>query len=141
MGGVPSVREPHKASRAGIFVAGDAAAVADPVSGAGIVPGMESAAIAAESACLYAGGASEGRVIEREFASRLKSLFEDRNLRYAVRKVLSRMDDKELAGLTSAAASYVSQGSSIKSDPFELLRFLVKAMPTTFGFMKRMVRI
>jgi digeranylgeranylglycerophospholipid reductase len=141
MGGVPTVRDPSRASKSGVFLAGDAAGITDPVSGAGIVPGMESGALAGEYAVKYAANEDEGRAVEKEFAGSLKSLLKDRRIRYAVRKVLSNMDDKEITRMIEATREYVAGGKTIRGDPFRLVRFLVKVMPNTFGLIKHIVRV
>jgi digeranylgeranylglycerophospholipid reductase len=141
VGGVPTVKDPSRASKSGVFLAGDAAGITDPVSGAGIVPGMESGAVAGEYAARYAAKESDGRALEKEFAGSLKSLLKDRRIRYAVRKVLSKMDDKELARMIDATGEYLAGGKTIRGDPFRLVRFLVKVMPNTFGLIKHIVRV
>ncbi|MFH1313360.1 MAG: NAD(P)/FAD-dependent oxidoreductase [Candidatus Eisenbacteria bacterium] len=141
VGGVPTVKDPSRASKSGVFLAGDAAGITDPVSGAGIVPGMESGAVAGEHAVRYAATGSDGRAVEKEFAASLKSLLKDRRIRYAVRKVLSNMDDKELARMIEATGEYVAGGKTIRGDPFRLVKFMVKVMPNTFGIIKHIVRV
>jgi digeranylgeranylglycerophospholipid reductase len=141
VGGVPAVKDPSGASKSGVFLAGDAAGIADPVSGAGIVPGMESGAIAGRHAARYAARESDARAVEKEFAGELKSLLKGRRIRYAVRRVLSEMDDKELVRMIEVTGEYVAGGRAIRGDPFRLVRFLIKVMPNTFGLIKHIVRV
>jgi digeranylgeranylglycerophospholipid reductase len=139
VGGVPSVRSPHKACGSGVFAAGDAAGVADPVSGAGIVPGMLSGAIAGTAARRYAEDGSGVKAIEKQFAAGMKSVCRNRRVRFAVRKILAGMNDGELAGMVKATGEYVAQGSGLRGDPFRLVRFLTKTMPKTFGLIRHLV--
>jgi digeranylgeranylglycerophospholipid reductase len=141
VGGVPTVRDPSRAFKAGVFAAGDAAGIADPVSGAGIVAGMESGAIAGECAARYSERESDERAVEKDFAARLKSLSKDRRIRYAVRNVMSKMDDKDLSRMIKATGEYIQGGRTIRGDPFPLVRFLVKMMPDAFGLIKHIVRV
>jgi flavin-dependent dehydrogenase len=141
VGGVPTVKDPSRAVKSGIFLAGDAAGITDPVSGAGIVPGMESGALAGKHAALYAASGGDCRAVEKEFRAGLKTLLKDRRIRYAVRNVLSRMDDKELARMIEATGEYLASGRQMRGDPFRLVRFLVKVMPNTFGLIKHIVRV
>jgi digeranylgeranylglycerophospholipid reductase len=139
LGGVPSARSPFRPFGQGVFMAGDAARVADPMSGAGIVPGMESAELAAKAAVLYARCDSHGRTAEREFAGSMKALFKDRNLRFGVRKILARMSDEEIGNMLALVGEYASRTSVLK-DPFSVVKFMVKAMPRAFGLVRHLVR-
>jgi digeranylgeranylglycerophospholipid reductase len=140
VGGVPSVRDPFGACGRGIFAAGDAAGIADPVSGAGIVPGMESGAVAGGCASACARGDLDKGEAAQRFKDGLKDLYKDRRMRFAVRKVVSAMDDKELSKLVAATGEFAAGGSLIKADPFNVVKFLIKVMPSTFGIIKHLVR-
>jgi digeranylgeranylglycerophospholipid reductase len=139
VGGVPYQREPYKAFGGGVFLAGDAARVADPISGAGIVPGVESGNISGGFASRYARGGQRTDAIEKDFVKALKAQFKDRRVRFAARKVLSRMSDKELARMFELIGAYVSSGVALRRDPVALLKFLAKAMPTTFRLARHFV--
>ena len=125
----------------GVFLAGDAGRMADPVSGAGIVPGMETAELAARAAVGYALDGSNARSVGREFKRNLKALFKDRNLRSAVRKIMVRMSDAEAVRMLDLVGEYASEQSLLKGDPFSIVGFMVKAMPRTFGLVRHLVRI
>lgn len=140
-GGVPSAKSPFRICGHGVFAAGDAARVADPVSGAGIVPGMESAEIAASAAVAYAGGVSGRNSVEREFVRKMKTLLKDRSLRFAVRKILVKMTDEEISRMLALVGEYASQASLIGGDPFSVVRFMLKAMPRTFGLVRHLVGV
>jgi digeranylgeranylglycerophospholipid reductase len=140
-GGVPSARAPHRTFGRGVFAAGDAARVADPVSGAGIVPGMESAEIAGRAAAAYALAGADGRSVEREYVREVRALFKDRGLRFAVRKVLARMNDAEVGKMLKLAGEYASRERLIGGDPFSLVKFMLKAMPRTFGIVRHLVGV
>ncbi len=137
-GGVPSRKSPHKAYWKGVFIAGDASGAADPVSGAGIVPGMESGAMAGIAASSLALGGSLAEA-EKRFESGIKGIFKDRGLRLAVRKVLTRMSDGELSKMLALTAEYASQEELLHGDPFKLVKFFVKSMPGTFGLVRHLV--
>jgi digeranylgeranylglycerophospholipid reductase len=141
-GGVPSVKSPFKAFGKGVFLAGDSARVADPVSGAGIVLGMESAAVAGRAASAYSRNGSDGSCrTEKTFVRDLRALFKDRRLRFAVRRILTRMNDKELSRMIELTGEYASEASFLKGDPFKVMRFLAKAMPKTFGLIRHLVGV
>lgn len=140
VGGVPSVRDPFGACRGGVFVAGDAARIADPVSGGGIVTGMESGAAAGRCAARYASACGDGDDAEKQFIDELKKLYRDRSLRFAVRRVVSTMSDRELSRLIEAVGEFSAGGSLLKADPFRIVKFLVKVMPNTFGLVKHLLR-
>jgi digeranylgeranylglycerophospholipid reductase len=140
-GGVPSVKAPHKAYGNGVFLAGDSARVAEPLSGAGIVPGMESGALAARAASSHARGGLELKKAEREFVKGMKALFKDRNLRFAVRRVVTRMSDKELCRMIELTGEYAAGGSILRGDPFKVVAFVVRAMPKTFGLVRHLVGV
>jgi digeranylgeranylglycerophospholipid reductase len=140
VGGVPSVRDPFRACGGGIFAAGDAARIADPVSGGGIVKGMESGAAAGRCAARYASAGGDGGDAEKQFTDELKHLYKDRSLRFAVRRVVSTMSDKELSRLIEAVGEFSAGGSFLKADPFRIVKFLVKVMPNTFGLVKHLLR-
>lgn len=139
-GGVPSRKSPQKAYGRGVFLAGDAAGAADPVSGAGIVPGMKSGDIAGRSASSYALGSSL-REAEKGYEAGGKAVFGDRGLRLAVRKVLSRMSDSELVRMLDLTGEYASQDQLLHGDPFNLVKFFVKSMPRTFGLVRHLVGV
>jgi len=139
-GGIPMARAPFGAHGHGVFLAGDAGRMADPVSGAGIVPGMETAELAARAAVEYALDGSDARSVGREFKRNLKALFRDRNLRSAVRKVMARMSDAEAVRMLDLVGEYASEQSILKGDPFSIVGFMVKAMPRTFGLVRHLVR-
>jgi len=137
-GGVPSRKSPHKTFGKGVFLAGDAAGAADPVSGAGIVPGMESGDIAGQAASSYALGSSLTEA-EKGYKAGGKAIFGDRSLRLAVRKVLSRMSDSELVKMLDLTGEYASQDQLLHGDPFKMVKFFVKSMPRTFGLVRHLV--
>jgi digeranylgeranylglycerophospholipid reductase len=140
-GGVPSICDPYRASDTGVFLAGDAAAVPDPVSGAGIVPGMESGDVAGRHAANLATGGLDPAEVRKGFIKELRSLMKDRPLRYAVRQVLARAGDREIARILGAVGDYVRNGNSIRSDPFSAVKFLVRNLPGSFGLLRHMVRV
>jgi len=137
-GGVPSRKSPHKAFGKGVFLAGDAAGAADPVSGAGIVPGMESGGIAGQAASSYALGSSL-REAEKGYKAGGKAVFGDRSLRLAVRKIFSRMSDSELVKMLDLTGEYASEDQLLPGDPFKMVKFFVKSMPRTFGLVRHLV--
>jgi flavin-dependent dehydrogenase len=134
------MRDPFKLCAHGIFVAGDAAGIADPVSGAGIVSGMESGRIAGTCAGLHARGGGAGIDAEKRYANDMKKLHKDRSLRFAIRRVVSAMSDQDLSRLIGAVGEFAARGSLLKSDPFRLAKFLVRAMPRKFGIIKNLMR-
>ena len=119
-------------------MAGDAAGVADPISGEGIVPALESGGIAAKAACLRAAADDSGA--EKTFARELKATFKDRKLRFAIRKVLSGMNDDDLTAMIKLVGRYAQDAGTIRRHPVQLAGFLVKAMPRSFGLIKHLVR-
>jgi len=139
-GGVPMARAPFGAYGHGVFLAGDAGRMADPVSGAGIVPGMETADLAARAAVEYALDGSNASSAGREYKRSLKALFKDRNLRFAVRKIMARISDAEAARMLSLVGEYASEQSLLKGDPFSIVGFMVRAMPRTFGLVRHLLR-
>jgi digeranylgeranylglycerophospholipid reductase len=139
-GGVPTSRAPYGTCGRGAFLAGDAGRVADPVSGSGIVPAMETAELAARAAVKWAEGGSGLRSVEREFRSGVKALFRDRALRFAVRKILAKLSDAEAARMLNLVGEYASERSVLKGDPFSIVKFMIKAMPGTFGLVRHLVR-
>ena len=138
LGGVPSRKSPDRAYRGGVFLAGDAAGAADPVSGAGIVPGMESGDVAGRAASSYALGASLGEA-EKRYRTGAGAFFGDRSLRLAVRKIMTRLSDSELARMLDLTGEYASQDQLLHGDPFKLVKFFVKSMPRTFGLVRHLV--
>jgi digeranylgeranylglycerophospholipid reductase len=140
VGGVPSLKSPYPACGSGVFLAGDAARIADPITGAGIVPGMMSGAIAGAAAQLYSTGDVETKTVEKRFVRGLKNLHGDRNLRFAVRRAVTGFDDKKLAKMIQVTGKYGPQDSLIKGDPLRVAGFLLKAMPEAFGMIKHLVR-
>jgi digeranylgeranylglycerophospholipid reductase len=140
VGGVPSVRSPHKAFGKGVFAAGDAAGVADPILGAGIVQGMESAAVAAGTALRRSQGGSAPKAVDRQFTSGIKARHKDRRIRFAIRRIFEKMSDKELAAMVTATGEYMAQGSARRGDPLRLVRFLARLMPGTFRAIRHLVR-
>jgi digeranylgeranylglycerophospholipid reductase len=139
-GGVPAGRAPFGAYGHGVFLAGDAGRMADPVSGAGIVPALETGELAAKAAVEYARDGGTARSVEREFSKGVKALFRDRALRFGVRKVLARMSDAEAVRMLSAVGDYASGHSLLGGDPFSIVGFMIKAMPRTFGLVRHLVR-
>ena len=140
LGGVPMARAPFGAHGHGVFLAGDAGRMADPVSGAGIVPAMGTAGLAARAAVQYALNGSDARSVGREFKRDLKDLFKDRNLRSAVRKIMARMSDAEAVRMLGLVGEYASERSLLKGDPLSIAGFMVRAMPRTFGLLRHLVR-
>jgi digeranylgeranylglycerophospholipid reductase len=140
LGGVPTSRAPFAACRSGVFLAGDAGRMADPISGAGIVPALETAELAARAAVRYTLEGASLRSVENDFKKSLKSLYRDRTLRFAVRKILAKLDDAEAARMLSTVGEYASGQSIIRGDPFSLMKFTIKAMPRTFGLVRHLVR-
>ena len=139
-GGVPTTKAPFAACGYGVFLAGDAGRMADPISGAGIVPGMETAELAAKAAVRHAVQGESLRSVERDFKRSLKALFKDRTLRFAVRKILAKLSDAEATRMLGVVGEYASEQSIIRGDPFSVVKFMIKAMPRTFGLVRHLVR-
>jgi digeranylgeranylglycerophospholipid reductase len=139
-GGVPSRKSPDRAYGKGVFLAGDSAGAADPVSGAGIVPGMESGDVAGRAASSYALGSSLAEA-EKAYRSGARAVFGDRSLRLAVRKVLTRMTDSELVRMLDLTGEFASRDRLLHADPFKMVKFFVKSMPRTFGLVRHLVGV
>lgn|GEM_PF-663013 len=138
-GGVPAERAPYKASVGGVFLAGDAARLADPVTGAGIVTGMASGELGGVFAARYAKGSERPQQVEKEFAKALKAEFRDRKLRWAARKALLGMSDRELSRMIELIGAYARGGASLRSGPVAILKFMAKSMPTSFRLARHLL--
>lgn len=132
VGGVPSDRSPFRVCARGVFLAGDAARVADPVSGAGIVQGMKSGAIAGRHAFLYSRGGASPAGVESDFARAMRLQFRGRALRWAFRRVVAKMNDKDLATMVGLIGECGAKGMSMVGEPAAVVRLLASAMPTAF---------
>jgi len=139
VGGVPAEREPYKGCGRGIFLAGDAARVADPATGAGIVPGMASGEISGRFAARYATGSEAPQRLEKEFARAMRAEFRDRKFRWAARQALVSMNDGDLARMVALVGDYTSKGASLRSGPGPILKFMAKSMPTAFRLARHLV--
>ncbi len=141
VGGVPSVSNPFEGYGRGIFAAGDAARVADPISGAGIVPALESGAIAGRAAAAYSRGRLSLRASEEAYRSELRHLWRDRTLRFAIRRIMMRASDSDLCRLLARSAEFFAGGNRLDGDPIGLVRFLIRAMPDVFRVVKHLVKV
>ncbi len=141
VGGVPSLRNPFAGCGKGIFTAGDAAGVADPISGAGIVPALESGAIAGKVAASYAKGQLSLATAEEVYSQSLRKLYRDRKLRFAIRKMMREMSDTDLSRLIANSAEFFKRGNSLDGDPINLVKFLIKAMPDIFRLVRHYVGV
>ncbi|MFZ1947768.1 MAG: NAD(P)/FAD-dependent oxidoreductase [bacterium] len=141
VGGVPSEREPFKASAGGVFLAGDAARMPDPVSGAGIVPGMASGEVAGRHALRHALGQSDLEAGDREFAKAMRAMSADRKVHWALRQALTRMSDKDLAKMVALIGDYAGRGLSLRSNPMAFVGFLARKMPTCFRLARHLVGV
>ena len=139
-GGVPAVGKVPRGLQRGVFLAGDAARAADPVSGAGIVPAMESAAVSGEYAAVLALGEMPYRDVEREFRKRYDHVLKWRRLRYTLKKVLTALTDAEYSRLVGLIGEYSSRGESLQASG-KLIRFFIKSMPGNFGIVRHLVGI
>jgi digeranylgeranylglycerophospholipid reductase len=139
-GGVPAVKMPPKAFWRGLFLAGDAARAPDPVSGAGIIPAMESAAVSGRFAAAYAMGEKAPGDVEREFGKRHHDVFKGRKLRYSLKTILTRLSDEEFSRVVSLIGEYSSSGGSLQT-PGNLIKFFVKSMPGNFGMLRHLVGV
>jgi digeranylgeranylglycerophospholipid reductase len=139
-GGVPSVKRPYRAFGHGVFLAGDAARVADPASGAGIIPGMESAGAAARAAYRYCRDGGGKRAVERGLVRELKTIYRDRRIRYAVRTIMGKMSDRDLGRMIELTGQYATHDDLLGGNPLKLIGFMVKSMPRTFGLIRHLVR-
>ena len=141
VGGVPYERSPFRACGRGVFLAGDAARVADPVSGAGIVQGMKCGAVSGRYAFLYSMGEEKPGKVEKDFGEALRSQFEGRAVRWAVRHVLANMSDKDLSAMVGLIGEYRAKRVSMIAEPIALVRFLAAAMPAVFKFTGHLARV
>ncbi len=137
-GGVPSARRVPRAFHRGLFLAGDAARAADPVSGAGIVPAIESAAVSGEFSALLALGELGPGEVEREFTKKYNRIMRWRRLRYGLKKVFTRLSDSEFSEAVSLIGAYSASGRSLQT-PGSLAKFFVKSMPKNFGMLRHLV--
>jgi len=113
--------------------------VADPVTGAGIVPGMASGGVAGVFAARFAKGSERPRHLEKEFTKALKAEFRDRKLRWAARNALLGMSDRDLSRMIDLIGDYARGGASLRSGPATLLKFMAKSMPTTFRLARHLL--
>jgi len=141
VGGVPSLSNPFNGCGKGIFAAGDAARVADPISGAGIVRALESGAIAGKVAAGYATSRLSLKAAEEMYRKELKHLWRDRVLRFMIRKIMMRMSDDDLCRLVARTADFFAGGNRLEQDPIKLVKFLIRAMPDAFALVRHLVRV
>lgn len=139
VGGVPAERRPFRACGHGVFLAGDAARVADPATGAGIVPGMESGAAAGKHAAIYATGRAALAASEKAYAVDMRRNLDDRGMRYAARQALARMSDRDLVRMIALVCEYAARGVPFRNDPVALVRFLARGMPGAFRLARHLV--
>ena len=137
-GGVPSARKPPAAFNGGLFLAGDAARAADPVSGAGIVPALESASVSGEFAARLALGEMAPGEAGREFKKKYREIMKWRKLRYGLKKVFTRLTDSEFSRVVNLIGEYSSTGQSLQA-PGSLTRFFIKSMPGNFGMLRHLL--
>jgi len=140
VGGVPAVRKAPRGLYRGLFLAGDAARAADPVSGAGIVPALESAAVSGEYAAVLALGEMPYIDVEREFKKKYDGVLKWRKLRYALKKVLTALTDAEYSRLVGLIDEYSSSGASLQESG-KLVKFFIKSMPRNFGMVRHLAGI
>jgi digeranylgeranylglycerophospholipid reductase len=138
VGGVPAVRKPPGGFHNGLFIAGDAARAADPVSGAGIVPAMESAGVSGEFAAVLASGEMSPGELQREFKKKYDEVMKWRRLRYGLKKVFTGLTDAERSRMVGLIGQYCSSGGSLQA-PGKLVKFFVKSMPRNFGMLRHLV--
>jgi digeranylgeranylglycerophospholipid reductase len=141
VGGVPSERNPFKACAGGVFLCGDAARIADQITGAGIIPGMESGAIAGKHAFMHAAGEARPDMVAKSFVKSLRAHFKNRRMRSAVRVVLTRMGDADLTRLVGLVGEFAAGGRPVRRDPVALLRFVARSMPTSFNIARHLVGV
>jgi digeranylgeranylglycerophospholipid reductase len=139
-GGVPAVKKPPPAFHKGLFLAGDAARAPDPVSGAGIIPAIESAALSGEFAAAYALGEKAPGDVECEFGKRYDTVLKGRNVRYSLKKIFTRLSDNELSRVVSLIGEYSASGGSLQA-PGNLVKFFVKSMPGNFGMLRHLAGV
>ncbi len=138
VGGIPAATKPPAGLEGGLFLAGDAGRAADPVSGAGIVPALETAAVCGEFAGALALGEMPPEDVERGFARARGEVLKWWRFRCAVRKVLARLTDGEYSRVVSLIGEYASSGRSLQA-PGELAKFFLKSMPGNFGILRHLV--
>jgi digeranylgeranylglycerophospholipid reductase len=139
VGGIPIAGGPFKACSGGIFLAGDALRIADPLTGGGIVPGMASGALAGAAAARWARGDGDWDRIEGDYSRAMRARFKDRRLRVAARKIVGRMTDRDLTRMIDLAGDYATTGDLTRADPLVLLKFMTESMPVAFGLARRLV--
>ena len=139
VGGIPAAGRPFEACSGGIFLAGDALRIADPVTGGGIVPGMASGELAGVAAARWSGGGQAWDRVRSDYSRAMRARFKDRRLRVAARKVLARMSDEDLGRMIRLVADYASVGDPAGAETYTLLRFMAKAMPAAFGLTRHLV--
>jgi digeranylgeranylglycerophospholipid reductase len=140
-GGVPAVRKPPGAFHGGLFLAGDAGRMADPISGAGIVPALESGALSGEYAALYALGGEDPLEIERRFASKYSDLLKNRRVRFALKKIFTGLTDREFSRVVALIGEFSRTGGSLDRERGRLVKYFMKSMPRNFGMLRHLVGI
>ncbi len=141
VGGVPALVKPLAGTDSGFFIVGDAARVADPISGAGIVPGMESAKAAALLACKYLKGEVTGKEAKSQYERILESICGHRELKFTLRGIMAKLDSQGLTRLVQIIGDYARSGGSLRESPSQLVKFLIKSMPHAFGLLKSFIRV
>lgn len=139
-GGVPAAKKAPRGCYNGLFLAGDAARAADPVSGAGIVPALESAAVSGEFAAILALGEMDAGEVERRFSKKYGEVMKWRRLRYGLRKVFTRLSDSDFSRVVDLIGEYAASGQSLQT-PGSLVKFFVKSMPGNFGMLRHLVGV
>lgn len=138
-GGVPSVARFWNGFGSGIFTAGDAARVADPLSGAGIILGLDSGRIAGEVAAKYALGALRLSDAEKIYRSEMRSIDRFRGIKFGLRKAVARMDEEQISRFVGMLDEFFNSGRSL-DDPVGALKFLLVKMPDVFATLAGLIR-
>ncbi len=139
-GGVPSVKRFWNGIGSGIFTAGDAARVADPVSGAGIISAIDSGRIAGRLAARYALGEISLTEAEKQYRNEIKRIDRFRYIRFALRKAMKSMGEKEICKFVSTLDQFLRSGKSL-DEPIGVLKYFVLRMPDVFGKLAAHIRV
>ncbi|MGQ9810436.1 MAG: NAD(P)/FAD-dependent oxidoreductase [bacterium] len=139
-GGVPSVARPFNGLGSGIFTAGDAARVADPVSGAGIIAALDSGRIAGEAAAKYALGILSLSDAEKAYHDGIRSIDRFRHIRFALRGMMRRMSEREISRFVAILDQFLSRGNSL-DQPLDVLKYFVLRMPEVFANLAARIKV
>lgn len=128
VGGTPALGSDHPMVRGNVLLAGDAARLTDPMSGAGIAIAMASGSLAGRTVAEYL-KSSDISILKKYPKEWWSGPWKDLKFHYKAREVFLKLSDQEMNRIAKLLVKMLSGKDPAKINPIEVAKIVIKSDP------------